>query len=147
MKRVKNMKKLIAAVTAALLISCSSISLISLPVNAAVIENEVEPCYSYTNSVSSSLSISGTTATMTSKVSGKSSATKIYITQYLQKKSGSSWTQVGAGHTGVYYSTSATMTNTVNSLSSGTYRVKTVAKVFNGNAYEIVTHYSNSTTC
>ncbi|MBQ7046452.1 MAG: hypothetical protein IJN85_01745, partial [Oscillospiraceae bacterium] len=72
------------------------------------------------------------------------SVTKIYITQYLQKKSGSSWSQVGAGHTGVYYSKSATMTNTVSSLSSGTYRVKTVTKVFSGTSYETITNYSTT---
>lgn len=142
------MKKLIAASIAALLMSVSSVNTVLVPVNAAVVEDDVvAPYYSYTNDVTGYISISGTTATMTSKVNGKSSATKIYITQYLQKKSGSSWSQVGAGHTGVYYSKSATMTNTVSSLSSGTYRVKTVFKVFSGTSYETITDYSLTTSC
>ena len=148
MKVVKNMKKLIAASVAALLMTVSSVNTVLIPANAAVVEdNLVAPCYSYTESVTSSISISGTTATMTSRVSGGSSVTKVYITQYLQKKSGSSWSQVGAGHTGVYYSTDATMQNKVTSLSSGTYRVKTVFKVFSGTSYETVTDYSSTTSC
>lgn len=145
MKGVKNVKKLIAASVAALLMTVSSVNTVLLPVNAAVVENDlVAPCYSYTESVKSTISISGTTATMKSVVYGNSSASKIHITQYLQKKSGSSWLQVGAGHTGVYYSTSATMQNKVTSLSSGTYRVKTVAKVFSGAACETVVNYSTT---
>ena len=33
------------------------------------------------------------------------------------------------------------------SLSSGTYRVKTVAKVYNGSAYETITIYSKTASC
>ena len=139
------MKKLIAASIAALLMTVSSVNTILIPANAAVVEDEIiAPCYLYTDKVTSSISISGTTAIINSEVYAYSSATKIYITQYLQKKSGSSWTQVGSGHTGVYYSKSASMTNTVSSLSSGTYRVKTVAKVFSGTSYETITNYSTT---
>ena len=139
------MKKLIAASVAALLMTVSSVNTVLVPANAAVVEDEVvSPYYSYTNSVTSSISISGTTATITSRINGGSSVTKIYITQYLQKKSGSSWTQIGAGHTGTYYSTSAIMQNKVTSLSSGTYRLKTVTKVFSGTSYETITNYSTT---
>ncbi|WP_028510138.1 hypothetical protein [Ruminococcus sp. NK3A76] len=60
------------------------------PVDVEIIED-----YQYTNKISSDMSISNNTASCKSVVRGDSSlATKVVITQTLQKKSGNSWTYV-----------------------------------------------------
>lgn len=103
--------------------------------------------YSYTNSASSSLYFSGNTANCSSSVYGYSgTTTKIFVNQYLQKKSGSSWSNVW---TWQYTFTNwyCDYDNSKSSLASGTYRVKTVAKVYSGSNYETVTTYSNEVSC
>ena len=50
-------------------------------------------------------------------------------------------TVVGQKHSSSWY---AIYSNSKESLSSGTYRVKTVAKVYNGSAYETITIYSKN---
>lgn len=104
----------------------------------------IAPAYNYTISCSSTLSISSGKATCRSTVVGMSGiTTKIVFTQRLQKKVDGSWTNVKSW-TGTYNIVSAAFTNTKSSLASGTYRTRTIAKVYSGSAYEKVT--SNSTT-
>ncbi len=110
--------------------------------SAAVIPPDA-PAYSYTNECSSDLSISGTTATCESSVTGYyNKTTKIVIVQTLQKKNSSgdwdyvcSWNETINGFKG-------SVTNTKSSLESGTYRLKTVATVYAGTEHETITKYS-----
>lgn len=115
-----------------------------IPVLASEIDNEgssvVMPRYSYTNSASSTLSISSGTATCKSVVVGMSGyVTKIVFTQKLQKKVDGSWTNVKTWTT-TKNQVSAAVVNTKSSLSKGTYRLRTNAKVYtNATTYETVT--------
>lgn len=86
----------------------------------------ISPFYINIYSCSSDLTISGSTATCESIAKGYLDITKkILIEQYLEKKSGNSWTGESSWSSTVnYYSGSAT--NTKSSLASGTYRLRTV---------------------
>ncbi len=97
----------------------------------------------YTYSTTSTLTISGAKATCTSKATGYSGeTTKIVIEQILQKKTSSdTWSEVESwSDTIANYKASAT--NTKSSLSSGTYRLKTIFTVYAGSDYEVLTKYS-----
>ncbi|MDE5830274.1 MAG: hypothetical protein K2H53_00820 [Clostridia bacterium] len=110
--------------------------------SAAVILPD-SPAYSYTHECSSTLSISGTTATCKSSVTGYyNETTKIVIVQTLQKKNSSdNWDDI-CSWSDTIYSFQGSLTNTKTSLSSGTYRLKTVATVYAGTANETITKYS-----
>lgn len=103
--------------------------------------------YAYTDYLRSELSISNKTATCKSVVIGLPSlTTEIKITQTLEMKSGSVWLAAKTWeHT--YYSWYATFVNSKSSLSSGTYRVRTMAKVYSGTNYEVINVYSSLETC
>ncbi len=112
----------------------------------AFAENIV-PFTLYTESATSTLTISGAKATCISKATGYSGeTTKIVIEQILQKKTSSgtwnevtSWSETDTGYIG-------SATNTKSSLSSGTYRLKTVFTVYAGSNYEVLTKYSTEKT-
>lgn len=114
--------------------------------SAAVILPD-SPAYSYTRECSSDLSISGTTATCESSVTGYyNKTTKIVITQTLQKKNSSgNWDDI-CSWSGTIYSFQGSLINTKSSLSSGTYRLKTVATVYAGTSNETITKYSKEKT-
>lgn len=103
----------------------------------------VSPRSLYTDSCTSVLTISGSTATCVSRAEGYSgTTTKIVIDQTLQKKSffGSwnevaSWSETDTGYHGY-------ASNTKSSLSGGTYRLKTVFTVYAGSNSEEITVYS-----
>lgn len=114
--------------------------------SAAVIPPDA-PAYSYTYDCSSELSISGTTATCTSTVTGYyNQTTKITILQTLQKKNSSGDWDYVCSWSSIIYNYCGSLTNTKSSLSSGTYRLKTVATVYAGTANETITKYSNEKT-
>ncbi|MBQ8193936.1 MAG: hypothetical protein IJZ47_01090 [Oscillospiraceae bacterium] len=92
----------------------------------------------------SSLVISGTTATCTSTYKDDSgSTTKIVITQTLEKD-GFLWTweTIGGTRTKTVNGSTATLTGKVSNLESGTYRVKTVFEVTADGETETITVYS-----
>ena len=107
----------------------------------------IVPFTLYTDSASSTLTIAGTTATCKSTAVGYANVTtKIVMEQTLQKKTSSgtwskitSWSETDTGYKG-------SATNTKSSLSSGTYRLKTVFTVYAGNDYEVLTKYSAEKT-
>ena len=107
----------------------------------------IMPFTLYTNSASSTLTVSGKTATCKSTAVGYANVTtKIVMEQTLQKKTSSgdwsevvSWSETDTGYKG-------SATNTKSSLSSGTYRLKTVFTVYAGNDYEVLTKYSAEKT-
>ena len=97
--------------------------------------------------ISGTLSISNKAATCKSTVRGISgTTTKIVITQTLQKKNGSSWNKYSSW-TKTFNSWYAIYSNSKESLSSGTYRVKTTADVYSGSKYETVTAFSKTASC
>lgn len=109
-----------------------------------VITDIVQPRYSYTSSVSTDLYINNGKAACTSTVTGMSTVTKIVATQYLEKKTlFGGWKEVDHWDktvNGDYLY----MCNSKDNLSSGTYRVRTVATVYSGTDYEIVEDISKS---
>lgn len=136
-----------------LVVFLAVITLVSCSVNALVLgetenfDDEISLLYSYTSSVSSNISISSKTATCNSIVTGIiGTTTKIVITQRLQKKNGDSWSKVQSW-TKTVNSYSASFTNKKESLASGTYRTRTIAKVYKGSAYETIKVNSSTTTC
>lgn len=123
----------------------STVCLICGTVSAAYIPPD-SPQYNYTQSCSSELSFSGTTATCKSNATGYlNETTKIVFEQTLQKKNSSGgWSNVNnASWTTTVYNYKGSATNTKSSLSSGTYRLKTVFKVYAGSSYETITKYSS----
>lgn len=114
---------------------------------SAVSADEISPCWLYTDTYSSTLTVSGTTATCISKCKGYSGkTTRITITQTLQKKdsSGDWYSVTGWVKTVNNYTGSAT--NYYYDLSKGTYRLKSVFTVYAGNKYETITKYSSAKT-
>ena len=136
-----------------LVIFLAVVTLLSCSANALAlgetenINDEIDLCYLYTSSVSSNISISSKTATCNSIVTGIiGTTTKIVITQRLQKKNGDSWSNVKSWTKTVNgYTTS--FTNKKSSLASGTYRTRTIAKVYKGSAYETIKVNSSTATC
>lgn len=136
-----------------LVIFLAIVTLVSCSVNTLVlgetenINDEISLQYSYTNGVTSLISISSKEATCTSKVIGLSGiTTKIVITQRLQKKNGTSWSNVQSW-TKTFNQVSAIYVNKKGSLASGTYRTRTIAKVYKGSAYETIKVNSSTATC
>lgn len=99
--------------------------------------------YEYVSYINSTLKIISKTATCKSIITGRSGVTKIIVTQKLQKKVSGEWTNVKTWSKTA--NTSATsFTNSKSSLSSGTYRTRTVAKVYKNSNYETVSKNSDS---
>lgn len=102
--------------------------------------------YLYTNSISSVLSISGHTATCKSKVVGAPSmVTKIEITQSLEIQFAGWWYRLQSWSK-TFYDWVAIYTTTGTASESGTYHLRTVAKVYSGSNYETVSMYSHNVT-
>lgn len=139
-KEDKNLKKIVLFVMALAIISTSFVNVYALDDERESIEGEK---YSYVSIVNSSITKNGNTATCKSTIIAVSSVTKIVITQKLQKKVSGEWTNVKTWSK-TFNSSTATYTNSKGSLSSGTYRTRTVAKVYKNSNYETVS--VNSTT-
>lgn len=102
---------------------------------------EVMPCFDYTSSTVTSLSISNDVATSTSVVNGYSGiTTKVVIKMTLQKKTVLWWSKVESW-TATFNSPVGSMSKTA-SVGSGTYRVKAEITVYSGSDYEEITAYS-----
>ena len=144
-------KKIISLLLSIVLIFCVSIvasaeSPVVTPGTLEQIESDVMPCYEYTNTTKTSLSISSSgIATSTTTLTGYSgTTTKIVIKMMLQKK------------TLLWWSTKETWTTTINncygglsktaSVDSGTYRVKVEFTVYSGSNSEEITTYSQEKT-
>lgn len=100
------------------------------------------------NSVYSTLSISGQSATLLSSADGKNGTTKIVVTQVLQKKSGSRYSDVsGKSWTKTESRKSLRFSNSCTVDKGVTYRVKTTAKITGSKGTDTVTKYSTAVTC
>lgn len=116
--------------------------------NLKAIAYDIIPFYLYTESCSSLLTISGTTATCTSKATGYlGETTKIVIDQILeQKSSGDTWSYVNSWNE-TYTGHKSSATNYEYSLSKGkTYRLRTVFTVYCGTKYETIEKTSKEVT-
>lgn len=103
--------------------------------------------YNYTSYVINTLSISNNTAQCYSKVLGYSSmVTKIEITQSLEELLPSGWWYRHQSWSKTFYDWYAIYTTTGTIPYSGTYHVRTVAKVYAGSNYETIAIYSNNVT-
>ena len=121
--------------------------LIAFPLNALAKTPDNGEKLLYTESYSSTLLVSGNTATCKSALTGYyGETTQIVIGQYLQKKSSSgNWTTVKSASTTInYYKGSFTKTYT--GLSSGTYRLKSSFVVYAGSNFETLLKYSAEKT-
>lgn len=118
------MKKVISIMLSLLL--CFSFS---VPASAITISGSTaQPYYEKAREVSSTLSISGTTAVCESTCKGDPDVTKIVAVQTLEKQ-GFLWfwdTYDNTTWTKTVYSNNLTMSNTKYGLDSGNYRLKTV---------------------
>ncbi len=133
------MKKVISLFCAVVL----STSFVVGNVASATVILPDSPAYSYARDCSSTLSISGTTVTCESSVTGYyNETTKIVINQTLQKKNSSGdWNDV-CSWSNTINSFKGSVTNTKSSLSNGTYRLKTVFTVYAENSNETIYSYS-----
>jgi len=140
------MKKFICLILTVILTCCMTISVFASCEEVAMTD-EVDARYAYTNRIESTLSISSKNATCKSTVQGSSkTVTKIVVKQTLQYKSGTKWLNVTSWVKTVN-TFSLRFNNTKYNIGSGTYRVKTVAKVYKGSAYETITIYSKTASC
>lgn len=144
-------KKIISLMLSIVLIFCVSIvayaeSPVITPGTLEQIEADVVPCFEYTDSTTTTLSISTSgKAICSATIYGYSgTTTKIVVNMTLQKK------------TLFWWSTEESWSTTVNnwhgtftenaSVSSGTYRVKVEFTVYSGSNSEEVTTYSQEKT-
>lgn len=131
------MKKIISCLVT--LLMCCSVGGISS--TAAVIPDGsiASPCYEYTNRLTTTLSISNGEASCRTTIYGNSSkATKIVVTQILEKKNGKSWDEVKKWPDITYNNWWCNCTNSYTVTESGTYRLRTEAKVYCGSKSEDV---------
>ena len=130
------MKKFVSFLAAVLM--CCSIGGITL--SAAVIPDSgiASPCYSYTDRLTTTLSISNGKASCRTTIYGISgTTTKIVVTQYLEKKNGKSWDEV-TSWTDTFNNWWCNDTNSYTITESGTYRLRSEATVYSGSKSEDV---------
>jgi hypothetical protein len=109
-------------------------------------EQAIAPYMLYIQRATSSLSISGTTATVDSSVMGSlGEATKAKVVAELQIKSGNSWITVETW-TNTQNGYRASVYETFSVTSDETYRVKATVTVWEGSLSETQTVYSNEKT-
>lgn len=136
------MKKLLAVLLSTVLIFSNGFVVAAEPELDTPIDIEIIDDYQYTFSISSAVSISGNMATCKSVVEGYFGvATKIVVSQTLQKKNGSTWSDI-TGWNKTFNSWYASYTTTTPAQGHGNYRLKTVARVYSGSNYETITTYS-----
>lgn len=109
-------------------------------------ESSIAPYMLYIADSRCSLSISGTTATVSSSVEGDSfDATKAKVVAELQEKSGSSWSTI-ATWTDTQNAYKASVKQTKAVTAGKTYRVKATVTVWEGSLSETQTLYSAERT-
>lgn len=103
--------------------------------------------YNYTSYLTCTISISGSTATCCSNVVGYSSmVTKIGLTQSLEELLTNGWWRSLQSWSKTFYDWYAIYTTTGTIPHSGTYRTRTLAKVYSGSNYETIEITSRSKT-
>ena len=92
--------------------------------------------YTYISTIAPKLSVSGTTATYSLKVTGKSSVTSISATLQLQKLSGNTWSDYGSSWSASSSSDLLSTSGTKTVASGGTYRLMVTVTVYTANGSE-----------
>lgn len=139
------LKKVVCGIMAVVLF-CSGFS-----VNAHATSNATDQgggivCYAaYTRNTAQSVAFSSQKATVKCSLTGYTTTTKVKITAYLQKKSGTTWSNV-ANWSQTFAASSGTLSKTKD-VSAGTYRVKVVYTAYSGDKSEELTKYSGEKTC
>lgn len=140
-------KKIMSLILSIVLIFCVSIvasaeSPVVTPGTLEQTESDIMPCFEYTNTTATTLSISTSgTATCSARLNGyNGTTTKIVIKMTLQKKTLLWWSEVDSWSTTInnWY---GSLTKTA-SVGSGTYRVKVEFTVYSGSNSEEITTYS-----
>ena len=104
MKLYKKISKVMVLMLVAIMICVSPVYTANAADSNTKDDYGVSPCYSYTSSITTGLSISGGDAICNTYVEGYyGSTSKITITQTLQRKSGSSWVDVWSWTNTEYY--------------------------------------------
>lgn len=130
------MKKIVSCLAA--LLMCCTIGGITL--SAAVVPDGsiVSPYYTYTDRLTTSFGVSkGETSCVTTIYGIPGTTTKIEVTQYLEKKNGNSWDEV-THWTDTFNNWWCNFANSYTITESGTYRLRSEAKVYSGSKYENV---------
>lgn len=142
------MKRILSILVAGFMALSMGICSYAEPDQDANYDDIIAAEYLYAENARSLLSISSSKkATCTSVVEDDNGdVTKIVLTQVLQKKDGSNWVTY-AGWGGTFNQSSVTSTRTREPVSSGSYRFKTIAKVYKGTKYETITTYSKAVSC
>lgn len=137
-------KKMISLLTVFVMIFAFSMTAYAEPAQDGKV---IPDRYNYTNTIYSELSISNNAATCKSKVTGDPSmVTKIEITQSLEELLSNGWWYRHQSWSKTFYDWYAIYTTTGTVPHSGTYHVRTVAKVYAGSNYETISVYSNNVT-
>lgn len=108
-------------------------------------QNNISPRWTYIKFITSSLDISGKTATVEASVTGKLSVDSSSIKITLEKKEGRDWIEYSSWSVSED-SAFAEITKT-DTITSGTYRLKTKVTVSESSNTETVTRYSSSVSC
>ena len=128
------MLKRILAIVMCMVLMCG----MSIAVSAESAENQVQPRYSYTNTIGATLANSSGKALCVGDVFGyNGTTTKIVLTMTLQKKTLLLFWSTEKEWTTTVNDVDAALSKTV-AVDSGTYRVKVEAKVYSGSNYENV---------
>ncbi len=146
---MKNMKKwmtaLVLLAVCAASVPTAAVQAETVP-PAAVSEDVMQPYGVNCDEPDVSLSITGTTATCISSVQGYSNVTRVEIDQYLEKRSFLLfWNEVKSWSDSTLKNT-LTLNKEATGLESGTYRVRTVFRVYVGNTYEEIEVKSGTAT-
>ena len=141
------MKKLLALLVSSIMVCGGGISVCAEPQLSTPVEGEFTEYYKYTSKIYNSMTISNKPASCKSTIMGFSDkTTKVVVTHTLEKKSGKWWIDV-TSWSKTFNTYTAIYSTSKSSLSSGTYRLKTIAKVYNGSDYETITIYISTASC
>jgi hypothetical protein len=98
---------------------------------------EIQPYYTYTESVNTMLKISNGTATCVSSILGKTGTTKVKITMTLEKKVLFWWSEKETW-TQTFNSSRGTLSKTYSGADSGTYRITAEYIAYGSSGSEII---------
>ena len=135
------MKKILAILLSSIMVLSNGIIASAEPELDTPIDEEITEDFKYTFSINNSVSISGNIASCKSVVEGfYGVATKIVVSHTLQKKNGSTWSDVASWNK-TFYDWCVIYGTTSPAQGHGDYRMKTVARVYSGSNYETITVY------
>lgn len=143
---MKKTKRLISLLITLCLMLCCSVT--SLTASAEMVNNPeagIDPQYLYTNTVSTSLSKSGSNSIYYyGKATGTSSATKISIYVYLQRYENGTWGNIDTVNKSVSGKTLTASDTFSSAAKGGKYRTEAHIYVYSGSKYEYIEVFSGT---